>query len=63
MLYLEVKLWVCRNESTDKPPGVICKDKSTISNYFRNETFNFAFVNSMFSQDSFDKPINYFIDD
>jgi hypothetical protein len=63
MLYLEVKLWKCHNESSEKPPGVICKDRNAINNYFKNETFSFAFVNSMFAQDSYDKPIQYFIDD
>jgi hypothetical protein len=63
MLYLELKLWVCRNDSVIKPRGTVCKDKNAIDKYFRNETFSFAFVNSMFAQDSYDKPIKYFIDD
>ena len=63
MEYLELKLWKCRNDSSEKPIGVVCKDKNSIDNYFRNETFNFAFVNSMFQQDNFTDPISTFIDD
>ena len=63
MQYLELKLWKCRNDSAEKPPGVVCKDKNAIDNYFKDETFNFAFVNSMFEQDSFTEPIKNFIDD
>ena len=63
MQYLELKLWKCRNDSAEKPKGVVCKDKNAIENYFKDETFNFAFVNSMFQQDSFTDPISYFIDD
>jgi hypothetical protein len=48
MQYLEIKLWMCRNDSSEKPPGVECKDQDAIDNYFKDETFNFAFVNSMF---------------
>ena len=63
MQYLELKLWKCRNDSAEKPKGVVCKDKNAIDNYFKDETFNFAFVNSMFQQDNFTDPISYFIDD
>ncbi len=63
MQYLELKLWKCRNDSAEKPPGVVCKDKNAIDNYFKDETFNFAFVNSMFEQDNFTEPIKNFIDD
>jgi hypothetical protein len=48
MQYLELKLWKCRNDSDEKPPEVICKDNNDIDNYFKDESFNFAFVNSMF---------------
>jgi hypothetical protein len=63
MQYLELKLWMCRNDSSEKPPGVECKDQDAIDNYFKDETFNFAFVNSMFQQQNFTDPISYFIDD
>jgi hypothetical protein len=63
MYFIELKLWKCRNDSAEKPPGVVCKDKDVIDNYFKDETFNFAFVNSMFRQDNFTNPISYFIDD
>jgi hypothetical protein len=48
MQYLELKLWKCRNDSDEKPPEVICKNNNDIDNYFKDESFNLAFVNSMF---------------
>jgi hypothetical protein len=65
MLYVELKLWKCRNDTgiNDRPLGTICKDRNAIDAYFRDQTFSFAFVNSMFASDSYDKPIQYFIDD
>ena len=34
-----------------------------IDNYLRFETFNFAFVNTLFDTNDFEKPIKYIIDD
>ena len=55
MKYVEIKLWKCLN-STKKGTlyeNVTCKDKTTIDNYFENETFSFAFVNSVFALDDY----------
>jgi hypothetical protein len=40
-----LKLWKCKNNSADLPFGTICKDQQSIDNFFRDETFSFAFVN------------------
>ncbi|CDW89839.1 UNKNOWN [Stylonychia lemnae] len=43
-----------------------CKDQSAIDNYFENEKFNFAFVNTFFDFTDFkteESAIKYFIDD
>ncbi len=63
MQYLELKLWKCKNGSSDLPPGTVCKDQKTIDDYFRDETFSFAFVNQMFALEDYQNPITYFIDD
>ena len=55
MLYVEIKLWKCLNSTK---AGTIyqnytCKDKATIDSYFENETFSFAFINSVFAFDDY----------
>lgn len=68
MKFLELKLWKCQNASsspsgTGVTPGVTCKDPKVIDEYFRKESFNFAFINTMFVSDDFEKPTLPFIDD
>ena len=63
MQYLELKLWKCKNGSADLPPGTVCRDRQTIDNYFKDETFSFAFVNKMFALENYDQTITTFIDD
>lgn len=63
MNYLEIKLWKCQNQTGSAStapgvtPGVICKDKKTIDDYFKKESFNFAFINTMFALDNFEEPL------
>lgn len=61
MKYVELKLWKCQNSTV--PGSTVCKDKAYIDNFFDNEQFSFAFVNSIFQIDNYTSPISYFIDD
>eukprot|EP00347_Sterkiella_histriomuscorum_P023730 403333580 len=64
--YLEVKLWKCQNATMKANNStVICKNSSTIDNYFDKETFNFAFINNFFDLTEFnhEEMIKPFIDD
>lgn len=67
MKYLELKLWKCQNSTNNNTigvkAGVICKDQKTIDEMIGNQTFNFAFINTMFAQDNFEEPLQPFIDD
>ena len=40
-----------------------CKSPKEIDDYFREEMFNFAFINNYFASDDFEDPIKPFIDD
>lgn len=60
MKYLEIKLMKCQNSTNSR---VVCKSASTIDSYFHDEVFSFAFVNSMFDVEDFNKPIRKYIDD
>ena len=63
MQYVELKLWKCKNDTDDLPKGTVCKNQKTIDEYFKDETFSFAFVNQMFALENYDQPIFSFIDD
>ncbi|TNV83530.1 hypothetical protein FGO68_gene1497 [Halteria grandinella] len=67
MLYLEIKLWKCQNSTNNNTvgvsPGVVCQSQTAIDNYFRKQTFNFAFINNQFTTDDYEKPVHPFIDD
>jgi hypothetical protein len=65
MKYLEIKLWKCNNltKAENGYNNVKCKNKTEIDNYFRDEAFNFAFVNSIFDVSGFEQPVQQFIDD
>jgi hypothetical protein len=63
MSYLELKMYKCSNTSGELPPGVRCKTQAEIDQHFDREVFSFAFVNSMFQEDNYEEPIQYFIDD
>lgn len=67
MLYLELKLWKCQNSTNGNKvgvtPGVTCANQTTIDNYFRKQTFNFAFINNQFVIDDFVSPVHPYIDD
>ena len=40
-----------------------CKSRQEIDDYFRDEVFNFAFINTYFAADDYDNTIKTFIDD
>mmetsp|Transcript_3310 Transcript_3310/g.3286 ORF Transcript_3310/g.3286 Transcript_3310/m.3286 type:complete len:158 (+) Transcript_3310:553-1026(+) len=57
--YVEIKVWQCVNETSD----VVCKSHEEIDDFFNYQTFSFAFINSLFSKDDYENPIQYYIDD
>lgn len=70
MSFVELKLWRCQNKSASNPTnigvpptGQTCFDKAAIDEYFKSETFSFAFSNTMFVADDFEQPLQPFIDD
>ena len=61
MTYVEVKLFKCQNGSN--PANVTCQNPLVIDNFIASQTFSFAFVNAIFSQESYPNPVAPFIDD
>ncbi|CDW87303.1 UNKNOWN [Stylonychia lemnae] len=67
--YVEIKLWKCQNQSSpnaiNNNQKVVCQDKKIIDQFFDNDTFSFAYVNTFFDQNNFneEKQFKKFVDD
>lgn len=58
--YIEIKLFKCFGTTID---GEKCASDQEINDYFDNEAFSFAYVNTFFDFFNFVTPVKYFIDD